>query len=130
MRPVWLRCRAEDPRQITSAVVVTVASRIARRWFSRIGARCSGAEAGEWIAVLTGILAREAKLPRRERQSTQRLFEELRGRGHDGAHHSVRRFTRVWRQERADAAAGLSTAELRTGNAYQFDCSHETITLN
>ena len=30
---------------------------------------------GEWVAVLTGILEREAKLPRRERRSTQRLFE-------------------------------------------------------
>ena len=44
---------------------------------------------GEWIAVLTGILEAEAKLPRRERRSTQRLFEELRGQGYDGAHDSV-----------------------------------------
>ena len=43
---------------------------------------------GEWIAVLTGILEAEAKLPRRERRSTQRLFEELRGQGYDGAHDS------------------------------------------
>ena len=34
---------------------------------------------GEWVTVLTEILAKEAKLPRRERRSTQRLFEELRG---------------------------------------------------
>ena len=43
---------------------------------------------GEWVEVLTGILEKEAKLPRRERRSTQRLFEELRGRGYDGAHDS------------------------------------------
>src|SRR6266446_6214268 len=43
---------------------------------------------GEWVEVLTEILEREAKLPRRERRSTQRLFEELRGRGYDGAHES------------------------------------------
>ncbi len=37
---------------------------------------------GEWVEDLTEILDREAKLPRRERRSTQRLFEELRcGRG-------------------------------------------------
>src|SRR5579864_5410928 len=35
---------------------------------------------GEWVEVLTEILERESKLPRRERRSTQRLFEELRGR--------------------------------------------------
>jgi hypothetical protein len=44
---------------------------------------------GEWVEVLTEILEKEASLPRRERRSTQRLFEELRGRGYDGAHDSV-----------------------------------------
>ena len=40
---------------------------------------------GEWLDVLTELLEKEAKLPRRERRSTQRLFEELRGRGYNGA---------------------------------------------
>ena len=40
---------------------------------------------GAWVDVLTEILEKEAKLARRERRSTQRLFEELRGRGYDGA---------------------------------------------
>jgi hypothetical protein len=53
---------------------------------------------GEWVAVLTEILEQEAKLPWRERRSTQRLFEERRGRGYDGAH--VHRFVRSWRDER------------------------------
>jgi hypothetical protein len=35
---------------------------------------------GEWVKGLTEILEREADLPRRERRSTQHLFEELRGR--------------------------------------------------
>jgi hypothetical protein len=39
---------------------------------------------GEWVEVLTAILEKEATLPRRERRSTQRLFEELRGCGYDG----------------------------------------------
>jgi hypothetical protein len=34
---------------------------------------------GDWFEVLTE--SREAKLPKREHRSTQRLFEELRGRG-------------------------------------------------
>ena len=50
---------------------------------------------GQWIGDLTGILEAEAKLPRRERRSTQRLFEELRGRGYEGAHDSVHRFARA-----------------------------------
>jgi transposase len=85
---------------------------------------------GEWVEVLTGILEHEARLPRRERRSTQRLFEELRGRGYDGAHDSVHRFVRAWRDERsrvpAQAFVPLSFAP---GEAYQFDWSHETITF-
>ena len=31
---------------------------------------------GEWVEVLAELLEQEARLPRRERRSTQRLFEE------------------------------------------------------
>ena len=34
---------------------------------------------GEWVEALTEILEEEAGLPKRERRSTQRLYEELRG---------------------------------------------------
>ena len=54
---------------------------------------------GDWVEVLTEIIEKEAKLPKRERRSTQRLFEELRGRGYDGAHDSVHRFVKAWRDE-------------------------------
>ena len=60
---------------------------------------------GEWVQVLTEILEQEANLPRWERRSTQRLFEELRGRGYDGAHDSVHRFVKAWRDERAWVSA-------------------------
>jgi len=77
---------------------------------------------GEWIAVLTEILEREAQLPKRERRSTQRLFEELRGRGYDGAHDSVHRFVRSWRDERARVPAqAYVPMSFAPGEAYQFD---------
>lgn len=85
---------------------------------------------GEWVKGLTEILEREAELPRRERRSTQRLFEELRGRGYEGAHDSVHRFAKAWRREHTRvpvrAYVPLSFAP---GEAYQFDWSHEVITL-
>ena len=56
---------------------------------------------GDWIEVLTEILEKESNLPKRERRSTQRLFEELRGCGYDGAHDSVHRFVKAWRTEHA-----------------------------
>jgi transposase len=85
---------------------------------------------GAWVDVLTAILEKESKLPRRERRSTQRLFEELRGRGYDGAYDSVHRFTKAWRDERARIPAQAFVPLIfAPGEAYQFDWSHETITL-
>ena len=85
---------------------------------------------GAWVEVLAQILEKEAKLPRRERRSTQRLFEELRGRGYDGAHDSVHRFTKSWRDEQARTPAhAFVPLSFAPGEAYQFDWSHETITL-
>ena len=86
---------------------------------------------GEWVEVLREILEGEAKLPRRGRRSTQRLFEELRGRGYDGAHDSVHRFIKAWRDERARVPAqAFVPMSFAPGEAYQFDWSHETITLH
>ena len=77
---------------------------------------------------LLEILEAEAKLPRRERRSTQRLFEELRGHGYDGAHDSVHRFVKGWRDERARTSAkAFIPLRFDPGEAYQFDWSHETI---
>ena len=86
---------------------------------------------GEWVEVLSEILEKETKLPRRERRSTQRLFEELRARGYQGAHDSVHRFVRSWRTERARVPAqAYVPMSFAPGEAYQFDWSHETITLS
>ena len=82
---------------------------------------------GEWVAVLTEILEAEAKLAKRERRSTQRLFEELRGRGYDGAHDSVHRFVKAWRAERSRVVQAFVPLTFDPGEAYQFDWSHETI---
>jgi hypothetical protein len=85
---------------------------------------------GEWVAVLTEILEQEAKWLRRERRSTQRLFEELRGRGYHGAHDSVHRFVKAWGDERARVPAqAFVPMSFAPGEAYQFDWSHETIML-
>ena len=85
---------------------------------------------GVWVAALTEILEGEAGLPKRERRSTQRLYEELRGRGYDGAHDSVHRFTKAWRDERARVPThAFVPMSFAPGEAYQFDWSHETITL-
>ena len=86
---------------------------------------------GAWVEVLGGILETEAALPKRERRSTQRRFEELRGRGYDGAHDSVHRFVRAWRQDRSRLPApAFIPLRFEPGEAYQFDWSHEGIEFN
>ncbi|MGU9980462.1 IS21 family transposase, partial [Phreatobacter sp. HK31-P] len=86
---------------------------------------------GAWVDVLTAILEAEENLPRRERRSTVRLFEELRGRGYDGAHDSVHRFVKAWRAERARTPTrAFVPLSFDPGEAYQFDWSHEAIELN
>jgi len=85
---------------------------------------------GPWIDSLNEILESEAKLPRRERRTTQRLFEELRGRGYDGAHYSVHRHVKQWHQDRnrlTDKA--YVPMSFDPGDTYQFDWSHEEIFL-
>jgi transposase len=83
---------------------------------------------GAWVSVLTEILEAEAKLPKRDRRSTQRLFEELRGRGYDGAHDSVHRFVKAWREEHARLPVqAFVPLSFDPGEAYQFDWSHEAI---
>jgi transposase len=85
---------------------------------------------GDWVEALTEILEKEGKLPKRERRSTQRLFEELRGCGYDGAHDSVHRFVKAWRNERARVPVhAYVPMSFAPGEAFQFDWSHETITL-
>lgn len=77
---------------------------------------------GAFVEDLTAILEAEASLPRRERRSTQRLFEELRGRGYEGAHDSVHRFAKAWRQERGRiVVTAFVPMSFAPGEAYQFD---------
>jgi hypothetical protein len=55
---------------------------------------------------------------------------ELRGRGYDGAYDSVHRFVKAWRDERARVPVhAYVPMSFAPGEAYQFDWSHETITL-
>lgn len=83
-----------------------------------------------WRVQLDALLAENDDKPVRERLTLVQLYEELRGLDHDGSHATVRRYVIGWSQKRtamtADAYVPLSFAP---GEAYQFDWSHETITL-
>ena len=84
-----------------------------------------------WRDQLDGrLLANEGKAAR-ERLRLIRIFEALRGLGYQGSYDAVRRYAKRWRAERgvalAEAYVPLSFA---SGEAYQFDWSHEVVLIN
>ena len=90
---------------------------------------------GARIAVsgnLTGkALAGNVAKPAREQLTLIRLFEELRGRGHDGGYDAVRRYARQWAKERGQVtAAAYVPLSFAPGEAFQFDWSHEVVLLS
>src|SRR5271154_5985326 len=71
---------------------------------------------GVWVEALTEILESESKLGKRERRSTQRLFEEMRGRGYGGAPRQRASLCEVLaRGTVASSHACLCADELRAG---------------
>src|SRR5271168_2032836 len=76
------------------------------------------------------LLANEGKAAR-ERLTLIRIFETLRGSGYDGGYDAVRRYAKVWRQERGTALAqAYVPLSFAPGEAYQFDWSHEIVLIN
>jgi transposase len=85
---------------------------------------------GPWREELDRLLAVNAARSSRERLTLIRVFEELRGLGYEGGYDAVRRYAAGWQRERAAAtAAAFVPLSFAPGEAYQFDWSHETITL-
>jgi transposase len=85
---------------------------------------------GRWSELDQLLAANEGKPPR-ERLTLIRLFEELRGRGHEGGYDAVRRYARKWAKDRGQAtAAAYVPLSFAPGEAYQFDWSHEIVLLS
>jgi transposase len=85
---------------------------------------------GPYITALEAMLAANARRPKRERLTCQRMFDELRLEGYRGSYDNVRRYARSWAEregERTEEAyVPLSFAP---GEAYQFDWSHECVVI-
>jgi transposase len=76
------------------------------------------------------LLANEGKSAR-ERLTLIRIFEELRGFGYGGSYDAVRRYAKRWRAERGAAIAeAFVPLSFASGEAYQFDWSHEVVLIN
>ena len=85
---------------------------------------------GPYEGSLLARLATDAAKPRREQRTAVALFEELQREGFEGGYDSVRRYIQKWRQR---ASASPITAYIPqcfdSGEAYQFDWSHELVEL-
>ena len=86
---------------------------------------------GPWREVLEQRLATNAARSSRERLTLSRIFEELRGLGYAGGYDAVRRHAARWRREHSSAtAAAFVPLSFASGEAYQFDWSHEIVVIN
>src|SRR5262245_52881094 len=81
---------------------------------------------GPFAEALDRLLAENVAKAKRERVTTKRLFEQLRGEGYAGGYDAVRRYAQRWRERQASTtAAAFVPLSFAPGEAYQFDWSHE-----
>jgi transposase len=74
------------------------------------------------------MLCDNAKQPKRERLTYQRMFAELRRGGYTGGYDAVRRYGRAWAEREGErTAVAYVPLEFAPGEAYQFDWSREIV---
>lgn len=80
---------------------------------------------------LEGLLEANLGKGRRERLTLMRIYEELRADGFTGSYDAVRRYAKQWRRGHAGQSAdAFVPLVFDPGEAYQFDWSHEIVTLD
>ena len=86
---------------------------------------------GPFVAQLDKLLAANMAKRKRERLTTKRLTEQLKEVGYTGGYDAVRRYAQRWRQEHAaESASAFVPLIFASGEAYQFDWSHEIVILD
>jgi transposase len=87
---------------------------------------------GEFQSQLEQWLDIEARLPKRQRRTAQRLFEGLQAEGYRGSYHPVQRFVKRWKAQRGTRPAvtqAFVPLAFPPGETCQFDWSHEEVEL-
>jgi transposase len=84
-----------------------------------------------YAEALSEWLEADAGKPRKERRTSRRYHELLKGLGYDGEYSRVTDFVRDWRQEKGQLQRGVFVPlEFAPGEAQQFDWSTETAELD
>ena len=86
---------------------------------------------GDYEEPLQRWLVQDAKRPKRQRRSAQRLFEYLQLEGYSGAYDSVQRYVKIWKQDQRSCVTTQAFIPLvfPPADAAQFDWSHEQVEL-
>ena len=87
---------------------------------------------GEYETQLLCWLELDAKLPRKQRRTAQRLFECLQVEGYTGTYSPIQRCVKDWKQSRAKNPSikqAFVPLAFPPGETCQFDWSHETVVL-
>ncbi len=80
---------------------------------------------------LEALLEANAGKSKRERLTLTRIYEQLCDEGFDGSYDAVRRYAKQWQRGRASQPAeAFVPLSFDPGEAYQFDWSHEAVTLD
>lgn len=85
---------------------------------------------GDFKAQLSDWLERDAKLPKRQRRTAQRLFECLQVEGYQGSYGPVQRFVLDWKRQaphRSSTTQAFVPLVFPAGETCQFDWSHEYV---
>lgn len=85
---------------------------------------------GQYVEELNKRLEEDAAMPRKQRRTARKLFEELVGEGYEGAYDSVRRHVQAWKQTRQSGPTkAFVPLTFDPGEAFQFDWSHEDVEI-
>lgn len=88
-----------------------------------------GPKLGEFVTRLTGWLEQGSHLPKRQRRTARRLYEDLCQEGYTGAYDSVQRYVKRWKGRKSPLAQVFIPLAFAPGEAYQFDFSEEEVEI-
>jgi transposase len=87
---------------------------------------------GDYVSQLTSWLEHDIKLPRKQRRTSQRLFECLQVEGYAGSYSPVQRYVKAWKADTGKQSAPQNVfipLYFPVGETCQFDWSHEYVVL-
>ena len=83
---------------------------------------------GAFTDYLDVELLHDSKLPKRQRRTYLKLFQELQKQGYNGGYDSVRRYAKQWQKSHQKSTGKVFIPlAFEPGEAFQFDWSHEQL---